>query len=64
MRDFIDELEKDAEVRKDLRELSGHWPEYPNAVMKWAKEKNKDVPLTKLPGKPEYWDKVRAGGSE
>ncbi len=61
---LIDELEKDPEARKELHELSGHWPEYPYAVMKWAKEKNEDVPGTKLPGTDEFWKKVRAGGSE
>jgi hypothetical protein len=61
---FIDELEKDPDARKELHELSGHWPEYPYAVMKWAKAKNKEVPLTKLPGDPEFWDKVRSGKSD
>ena len=44
---------------KRLDEAEGKWPDYPFAVMELAKEQNKPVPGTYLPGPEQFWEKAK-----
>jgi hypothetical protein len=41
--------------RKPLEKHLGKWPEYPQEVLKVAREKNLSVPEVTLPGEPDKW---------
>jgi hypothetical protein len=61
VRQFIDDqLRKDPAAARKLDEAQGKWPEYPFAVMELAREKNRRVPGTFLPGPKEFWEKAKA----
>ncbi len=64
VREFIDELRKDAAAAKKLDEAQGKWPDYPLALMQLAKEKKKRVPGTFLPGSKDFWEKAKAEQAE
>jgi hypothetical protein len=64
VRKFIDELRKDPAAAKKLDEAQGKWPDYPFAVMELAREKNRKVPGTFLPGSKEVWDKAKEPQAE
>jgi len=59
VRQFIDELRTDPAAAKKLDDARGKWPDYPLAIMSLAKEKNKRVPGTFLPGSKEFWDQAK-----
>src|SRR5262249_10062963 len=60
VRQFIDELRTDPTAAKKLDEARGKWPDYPFAIMSLAKEKNKRVPGTYLPGAKDFWDQAKS----
>lgn len=41
--------------RKQLERHLGKWPDYPQELLKLAREKNLSVPEATLPGEPETW---------
>jgi hypothetical protein len=54
IRQFISTTLTDAD-RKRLDRYLGKWPEYPQELIKLAREKNLSVPEVMLPGEPKKW---------
>jgi len=47
--------------RDELKKASGKWPDYPRTIVQLAEKHKKTVPLMKLPGPTEFWEKARTG---
>ncbi|WP_439620442.1 anti-sigma factor family protein [Gemmata sp.] len=47
--------------RKALEALEGKWPEYPNAVVRLARQCDLSAPGLMLPGSPKRWDAMYGG---
>jgi hypothetical protein len=44
----------------ELAKALGKWPDYPEKVLALSKKHNLDVPMMRLPGARELWDRVRS----
>lgn len=51
-----------SEEQAELRQATGSWPAFPQTLVKLAKKHDKQVPLMRLPGQPELWEKARGTG--
>jgi hypothetical protein len=49
------------EEKVELKAAEGRWPEYPKAVVELSKKHAVEVPLMRLPGPRELWDRAKTG---
>jgi len=54
---LVPELTPDEAAR--LAKEEGNWPQYPSLLLDLAKHHQLEVPGTRLPGPPQYWDRLR-----
>jgi hypothetical protein len=47
--------------KEEFQAAEGRWPEYPKALLDLAKKHNLEVPLMRLPGPRELWERAKLG---
>jgi hypothetical protein len=47
--------------KAELKEAEGRWPDYPKRVLELARRHGLEVPLMRLPGPRDLWERARAG---
>jgi hypothetical protein len=48
--------------KKDILALEGHWPKYPQELVRLARQHDLCVPGMMLPGPPKHWDQIYGFG--